>query len=508
MNFIDRIRFALAPTALKAAALLPVIAPWVRATFYDEDWHTFNHSAYKLNSAVFACVSALSFAFIEPPLKIYRAADKEELPKHPTRQLVIKPNDIMGEGELWLHTIIYAAIGGNAYWHKVRNGQRKVIGLKPYHIGNIAPVPGRSESWVDGYEYDNGTGEKTPVPKEDIVHFKWPSVDLSQPWIAMPPLLPALREVATDNEAVRYLKAILQNDAVPRMVMYVPGDSDLDLDSEEKQARLKAQFRAKYGGDNRGDLAIVTGGAKMERISLNLQELSFDAIHRIPESRITAAMRVPAIIAGLNAGLENSTYSNYGEAKEQFTRGTLGPLWNLFASEVASDPDLNPDGDIIAFEMSEVQALQEDTNARWERLTAALNAGAITINDFLRGVGHETTLAGDVRLIPTDRILVKMDAAEIEIVEQTQSTQAQGQTDNTDPAQVDPTDPTDGKGRKQLTEGDGGHVGTLVNLACPICGNVGVNVFDDHKGLAVCPACTCTFDPALEVAEIGKNGRH
>lgn len=494
-SIIDRIRYALAPTALKAAALLPVIAPWVRATFLDADWHTLNNSAYKQNSAVFACVSALAFAFIEPPLRVYRAADKEELPKHPTRRLVIKPNDIMGEGELWLHTIIYVAIGGNAYWHKVRNGQGQVIYLKPYHIGNISPVPGKGESWVDGYEYDDGTGKKTPVPKEDIVHFKWPSVDLSQPWIAMPPLLPALREVATDNEAVRYLKAILQNDAVPRMVMYVPADSDLDLESEEKQNKLKAQWRAKYGGSNRGDIAIVTGGAKMERISLNLEELTFDAIHRIPESRITADLRVPAIIAGLNAGLENSTYSNFGEAKEQFTRGTLGPLWNLFASEIASDPDLNPDGDIIAFEMSEVQALQEDTNARWERLTAALNAGGITVNDFLRGVGHDTVEGGDVRILDSTKVLVKMDSAEIEII---------GQAEPETPAEDVPP----GKGIKQLTEGGEGERGVWIDLQCPICGNVGVNRFEDHKGLCVCPGCSCTFDPEIELAEIGKNGKH
>ena len=91
----------------------------------------------------------------------------------------------------------------------------------------------------------------------------WP---LTAPTMAMPPLLPALREVATDNEAIRFLKAILQNDAVARMVMYIPPDSDLDVDTEEKQNKLKAQWRAKYGGDNRGDLAIVTGGAKVERV--------------------------------------------------------------------------------------------------------------------------------------------------------------------------------------------------------------------------------------------------
>lgn len=523
-NMLDRIRYALAPTALKAAALMPVLSPWIRATFFDADFYSLNSEAYKKNSAVFACLSALAFAFIEPPLKFY-GKDSAELPDHPSRKLIITPNDIMGEGELMLHVITYLGIGGNAYFHKVRNSQGQVIGLKPYHIGNISPVPGRGESWVDGYEFDDGTGKKLPIPKEDIVHFKWPSVDPSQPWVAMPPLLPALREVATDNEAVRYLKAILQNDAVPRMVMFTP--EGYDIDSEEKQNKVKAQWRAKYGGDNRGDIALVPAGTRVERISLNLEELAFDAIHRIPESRITACLRVPAIIAGLNTGLENATYSNFGEAKEQFTRGTLSPLWNLCASEIAADKDLNPKGDTVAFELAKVQALQEDTNSKWERFTAALNAGAITINDWLRGIGMAVVDGGDIRLIDSTKTIINIDKPADAPVKEIMAYHIEHGAVKRDevraglglPPEGDaipllpalPPAPTDvpfasanGKGRK---EADGGHAGVWVELTCPLCGNLGLNRFDDHKGLMVCPACRCTIDPA-ELVPVNGNGAH
>lgn len=409
MNILDIFRRSSKASAV-VRRFLPIVSPWAHATFLDPNFYTLRTEGYQANSAVFACTSALAFAFIEPSLKVY-GKDDQELPDHPTRQLITRPNDLMGDGELMLHTISYMAIGGNAYWHKIRNSSGQVIEIKPYHIGNIAPVPGRELSWVDEYEFDDGTGQKHPIPKEDIVHFKWPSVDMGQPWIAMPPLFAALREVATDSESIRFLKAMLQNDAIPRTVLYNSENSNLDIDDTEKVNRLKAQFRAKYGGDNRGDIAIMAPGMKVDRLSLNMEELNFNGIHRIPESRICAVMRVPAIVAGLNVGLENSTYSNYHEAREGLTQDTLSPLWKLTSSEVNSDPDLNPNGDIIRFDLSEVQSLQEDTNSKWARLTAALTAGGITVNDFRKGLGYQEVERGNIFLIAASAIPTNLEEA-------------------------------------------------------------------------------------------------
>lgn len=521
-NFIDRIRYALAPAGLKAAALIPALAPWIRATFYPAEFSTLNDMAYRQNSAVFACVSALAFGIMEPPLKWYDS-DREEILDHPSRALFVTPNDDVGEGDIWLRLMTYAAIGGQGYIYKIRNSQRKVIGLETFHIGNITPVPSRELIFEDGgisrilrYDYDDGTGKKHPVDRRDIIALRWPSVDMGQPWIAMPPLLPALREVATDNEAIRYLKAILQNDAVPRMVMYVPSDSDLDLDSEEKQNKLKAQWRAKYGGDNRGDLAIVTGGAKLERVSLNMEELMIDVISRVPESRISADLRVPAIVAGLNAGLENATYSNVGQAREYMTKNTLSPIWRLWASRIAADSDLNPNGDFVGFDMAKVEALQEDRDAKWARLTAALSAGGITVNDFLRGVGLPAVEGGDVRLIDSTKTIINIDQPKDQPIKEIFAYHITAGAVSRDEVRAglglpatgedfpEPAETPPAKGVKE----SGDHAGTLVYLACPICGNVGVNVFEDHKNLAVCPACTCTFDPAVEIETISTNGKH
>lgn len=405
MNLPVSLRRWLARGLAKGAAF-SVVLPWVSESALTPTFRSLTYDGYRKNGAFFACVSALAMSFPEPPLGVWddEGADAKRLSAHPLRFLLRRPNPLMGEDEMAIWTIVYMAIGGNAYWHKVRDRRGQVVELWPYHAGQISPVPG-GPTWISGYEFDDGAGHKTPIPTEDVVHFKWPSPDPTQPWMAQPPLLAAAREVDTDNEATRYLMALLRNDAVPRTMILTPADSLLDTESKR---RLKEQFARTYGGDGRGDVAILDGGATVQRLSLNLEEMAFEALHRIPEARIASAMRVPPIVAGLNVGLERSTYSNYGEAVTHFTTGTLVPLWRIVASEVEADlggefptSGRTGGGVYVRHDLSQVQALQEDEAAKWQRVDTAVKGGYLTVNQALTMLGQQSVNGGDVFLWPS-----------------------------------------------------------------------------------------------------------
>lgn len=393
MNWMSKLRFGLARLLVKAGSLA-IVPAWVTESFIIPSFRALVREAYKKNAAVFACLEVLAFAFPEAQLRIYDgdSEDAQPLPNHPLRKLLNRPNPRMGEAELLLITIVYAAIGGNAYWHKVRGRAGQVVELWPYHAGQMRAVPG-GPTWILRYEYDNGDGIWQPIPVEDIVHFKWPSPDPEQPWQAQPPLAAAGREVDTDNEITRYLFALLKNDAVPRLALKLPAGEGL---KDPEIRRMKQQWRERYGGDNRGDIAILEQGAEIQRVGLDLAELTFDALHRIPETRIAAVLRVPAILAGLAAGLERSTFANFKEARQLFAEGTLIPLWRLFASEIASDlgPEFRaPD---VRFDISRVQALQEDTTARWKRALDAFQRGILKRNEARRYIGYADAQGGDI----------------------------------------------------------------------------------------------------------------
>jgi len=313
----------------------------------------------------------------------------------------------MGEAEFKATVIVYLALGGNAYLHKLRNKAGQVVQIRPYHAGHIITVPG-GENWVSHYLYNpDGTGtvgvildDLTRIDPRDIVHLKWPSVDPSQPWQSQPPILAAAAEVDADVEAIRYIYALLKNDAIPRTVVTVPAERPLD---DEEVRRMKEQWRERYGGDNRGEVAILEAGATVTRLGLNLQELAFDALVRIPETRIAAVLRVPPILVGLNSGLDKATYSNYAEARRAFTQDTLIPLWRLFESEIEADllPEFPRDGGIsVRHDISRVASLQEDLNGKWERVRKAYMSGLIKKNEGRRSIGYAAEPDGDVYYAP------------------------------------------------------------------------------------------------------------
>lgn len=395
MSPVDRFRFWLARGLVKAASQ-PVLAPWVsNPSFFEPTFLALTREGYKKNSAVFACLSALAFSFPEPPVQVASERDGALLPAHPLRALLRRPNKLMGEPELMGYTILYMGLGGNAYWHKVRSSAGRVVELWPYHAGQMRAKPAPT-GWIDGYEF-TATGDWTKaidVPLEDVVHFKWPSPDPEKPWQALPPLIGAARDVDSANEITRYLFALLKNDAVPRVALELPPGVIID-DAAER--RLKAQWREKYGGDNRGDVAIVEGGATIRRVGLDMRELALDALYTVPERHIAAAFRVPLFVAGLG---EDPIYANSSEARLAFTETTLAALWTLTAGEIQNSlGDTEYGGGVtVSHDLSRVTALAAQMAARKDWALKAYQAGGITLNEFRAAAGLAPDLAGDVYL--------------------------------------------------------------------------------------------------------------
>jgi HK97 family phage portal protein len=402
-RFATRVRYGLARFLLKSQDF-SIVPAWVRTSVLHPGFRSLTRDGYQKSSAFFACLSTLAFSFPEPPLGVFDAEGDEgqPMPGHALRRLVARPMPGMDESELLATTMVYLGIGGNAYWHKVRGPGKRVIKLKPYHAGHLIPVPGGPD-WVDHYDYDASgsagrgdvSGRLPEVDPADVIHFKWPSVDPAQPWQSQPPIMAAASEVDSDVEAIAYIYALLKNDAIPRTVLTVPADRPLD---EEEIKRMREQWRERYGGSARGEIAILEGGTTVQRLGLGLQELGFDALAKVSESRIAAVMRVPPILAGLNVGLDRSTFSNYGEARKAFTQDTLAPLWRMFASKLTASllPDFGGLGGVeVRFDLSRVASLQEDATQRYNRAVNAYKAGLLQKNEARRLIGFADVAGGE-----------------------------------------------------------------------------------------------------------------
>lgn len=399
MNIIQRFGVWLSRgvSQIKAAAI-PLIPAWARYAFSTITFRSLVQEGYRGNGIVFACISALAFAFPEPQIKVWKEtpAGRQWLRLHPLAKLLRRPNPDMGFARLMLYTIVYLTIGGNCYWYKVRSASGKVVELWPMHDGQMAPVAG-GDRLIGGYELDTGE-KKIPIASRDVVHFMWMPDPLT-PWRGIAPLVAVAREVDMDNEATRYIFSLLKNDAMPRLALVIP--ETMDTSDPDTRERLKSEWQQEQGGENRGRVALLDGGMDIKQIALNLKDLEMNLLRRVPESRITAAFRVPAIVAGAAIGLENATYNNSKELVLFFTERTLVPLWGMLDDQIQFDllPEFDDDeSTVVEFDQSTVVALSEKSAASRIWALDALGKGAVTVNEFRSVYALPRDAGGDVYL--------------------------------------------------------------------------------------------------------------
>jgi HK97 family phage portal protein len=346
-------------------------------------------NGYKGSSAVTACMRALTFSFPEPPLNVYQLTKDGELPvdyTHPMQALIRNPNPDMGEAEFMQFCIAYAAPMGNVYLWKERSKNGKVLHLWPWSDKDIRPVAGHnsSEGIVSGYEFNCGDGTTFSISKNDIIHWKW-MIDPLNPWRGMGALECAWRDIASDNESSQYAYTMFKSNGIPPFIITLADGDELN---DERVERLLSEWKKRYGKKNRSGLpGFLEYGMQVQKLGWNMQEMDLSNLKNIPESRICAAFGVPATIAGLYVGLKRSDYGD-GEARKSYAESTLVALWRTFASEVTNG--LRPEFGsnlVCHFDLDAVRALQENVNAKWERLGKAWNDSAITRAMFLRMVG-------------------------------------------------------------------------------------------------------------------------
>lgn len=345
------------------------------------------------NSAVFACLSAICTQFPEAPLRIYRddgQGKRTELADAPIRKLLDRPNPAMTGPVLWHWTQWAKHVHGNAYWRKIRSGNDltgNVVELWPISPTQIRPWREKgSNTFIDAYRYQYAPGRYEQIAPENIVHFKL-GIDDSDHRLGLSPLSRLMHEILGDEEASRWQAQMLANGGAAGMVVEVPKETSI---STEQAADLKQRIGAAFGGHNRGSVGVLTGGAKLAPYGYSPEQMDMKGLHRVPEERIAAVLRVPAIIAGLGAGLDRSTFANFHEAREMFAEMTILPLYSFDQATVNTQllPDFTNDRRIYAaFDITDLRALQEDENQKYTRLNVGVQGTWIRPSEARVDVG-------------------------------------------------------------------------------------------------------------------------
>lgn len=348
-----------------------------------------------INSAVFACLMAIATAYPEPDLCVYRKlgdGTSKKLLDAPLQDMLDNPTP---NGELSMDEMLFwlawaKHTDGNAYWVKVRSGNEKtgnVVELWPVSPTLIKPVTHKgSGDWISAYLYRDAPNHTVELPIENVIHFRL-GIDDRDMRLGLSPLKALIREIATDTEADKFVSGLLKNYAVPGLVVVPTGGTRLD---EGDADRLAEKFRRKFGNDNRGNIAVMSKESRIEQFGFSPKDMDMTILHRVPEERISAVMGVPAIVAGLGAGLDRATYDNARSMGEWFTERKLIPQWRSDAKKLTTSlkPDFASNPRVyIDFDLTTVRALQEDEDAKYTRLAAAVQKPFMTRNEARYDVG-------------------------------------------------------------------------------------------------------------------------
>lgn len=353
------------------------------------------------NTIIQACLGWEARNFCEPPVCIQTLAKSGEIEKnfdHPLCELMRRPEP---EGKMTGRRLIKAILAsrrldGNAYIDITASKTGKPAELRFIPHWCVEPIPVKGSNLLSHYEIRMRDGTVQPRNPEDIVHFA-DGIDPSNPLKGCSALKSAMRLVMTDNAATASGERIMRNLGIIGL-MVSPDEEKTEI-KEETRKLLTAQLNQQFGGEAQGSSYVASRKLKVDYMGTDASKLGFREMHRVPEERITAIFGYAAIVIGLGAGLDRSTFANFAEAREAATEQTLVPLWTEIADDITVQ--LGPrfglaPGESFAYDLTNVKILQEDEDKRWSRLGTAFEKGGIKRSEYRRAIGYEATPEDEV----------------------------------------------------------------------------------------------------------------
>jgi len=328
------------------------------------DFESITKWAFRGNELVHSCIGERGKAFREPPLRIYNEHDDKWEEGNPIEVLMKQPNPFRSQAEFWESVEQHLLLCGNAFIYKARDKDGKVVQLwlkKPNQI-KVVPHPTK---FISHYIYTIG-GLEYMLPVEDIIHVMY--IDPDNDYYGISPLVAAAKKIDADSELGSFAKHILLNMATTSGVFV----TDKKIGQDERQI-LEDKMAARYIGAIRAGLPMVLShGMKYEQTSMNMKDLDIGNLSSYVESRICLALHVPAIVVGAKVGLDRSTFTNAGEAREYMYENTVAPEWQMVADKVGfnllEDFGMLEENLVPRFDTRQVKALQESETELWERV--------------------------------------------------------------------------------------------------------------------------------------------
>ncbi len=370
---------------------------------YFHNYYKYALEGYSRNEICFACVEELSTSAAEPTIRVMRKNDKgkpEEVPDHPLLELLDAPNPFMSRFQMIATLVMFRAIAGNAYLSKTRSAAGKTVQLWPLRPDRVFVIPDK-DTHIGGWQY-RLDGAVFDLPADDIIQTR--SRNPLDDYYGLPPLAVCAERVDTDAMMRSFTLAFFRNSAVPAGLLNITKQ----VTKAERQI-IRDQFRNETGGPQNWHQLAVLDNTEASYIPMGMplgsSGIVLPELDEISEVRIAMAFGVPLEVIGARVGIMHGNRATMQAARASLWDETLIPLYQELAADLTRGMKPEYDGtadefDYVEFDLSTVKALQEDEDAKHERVRKDVEAGILTIQEARVILGQEDTYKkGDLLML-------------------------------------------------------------------------------------------------------------
>ncbi len=395
----------------KAAAIAATVTPWDSSGYTAQKMtgpavyarHVLD--GYIADELVYQCVDIRANAAGEPPIVGWQKTEsgEEKIQDGPVVDLLENPNQYMSRSRFWQTVMMHLDINGNAYVEKVRSGAGKVVELWIMRPDRTYVLPDR-QRFIGGYRYEIG-GEKFVLPPENVIHFKTrhPLDD----FYGLPPIAVLAGRVDLDVWSRKFTEAFFRNAGVPAGMLSI----QKHLTADERRD-LQRAFREQFGGENGWHRVMVMESGPNQAaeytamgMPLGSNGAALNEVNETNETRILGVYGIPLSLIPTMAG-SRANRGQTANVQEQasFWQQTMVPQFRDIDSTLSMGlRDDFPEFRRFEHDLSKVQALQEDENARIERVIKKWQNQALTYQEYRSELGEpeEPDKPGVVMMLTT-----------------------------------------------------------------------------------------------------------
>jgi HK97 family phage portal protein len=244
-----------------------------------------------------------------------------------------RPNEYQTRNQFWESWVLSKLSRGNTYVLKVRDDRNVVVALHVLDPTRVQPLVADDGSVFYRLQSDYLADiDDMIVPAREIIHDRFNC--LFHPLVGTPPVFASGLASMLGLNAQKTSALLFENNSMPGGLLIYPGEI-----SEVEEKRVKEQWEARFSGVNLGRVAVLSAGAKYEKMAMTnvegqmVEQLKWSAevvcsVYHVPPYKVGVGV-LPSYnnVQALNVEYYSQALQSHIEEIEELLDQALGIGW-------------------------------------------------------------------------------------------------------------------------------------------------------------------------------------